>query len=56
MRVGTRKAEQRYNWSIWDHPHACGDKEQDEKITKILQGSSPCVWGQVNAYFDEQFK
>ena len=47
MRVGTRKAKQRYNWSVGDHPHACGDKKKGVKNMKPIAGSSPCVWGQV---------
>ena len=46
MRVGTRKAEQRYNWTVRDHPHACGDKDNISAPLTNKKGSSPCVWGQ----------
>ena len=29
-----------------DHPHACGDKEEKEKLEQSSLGSSPRVWGQ----------
>ena len=31
----------------WDHPHACGDKYNTNKIFCQVLGSSPRVWGQV---------
>ena len=47
MRVGTslevRMPEKVYK----DHPHACGDKLFPCYKSFVLQGSSPCVWGQV---------
>ncbi len=46
MRVGTRILPLVYDDSLRDHPHACGDKTVAPSFVKILQGSSPCVWGQ----------
>ena len=34
-----------------DHPHACGDKIVPISSIKIIVGSSPRVWGQVNMRF-----
>ena len=34
-----------------DHPHAYGDKTVAPSFVKILQGSSPRVWGQVIRLF-----
>ena len=47
-RVGTRINASNFCRSIWDHPHACGDK--GTKISEMTadQGSSPRVWGQVD--------
>ena len=35
-----------------DHPHACGDKLIRYRLTLILRGSSPRVWGQVYQKYD----
>ena len=48
MRVGTRRERKRQFFSVRDHPHACGDKSYLYSLSLPLQGSSPCVWGQVN--------
>ena len=34
-----------------DHPHACGDKYSNPSEKHTLTGSSPRVWGQVDADF-----
>ena len=47
MRVGTSKTIARKQSRGWDHPHACGDKQDNCEETKQRLGSSPCVWGQV---------
>ena len=47
MRVGTRGNSFRSAVRTEDHPHACGDKLTDRLATSLLQGSSPCVWGQA---------
>ena len=31
---------------IEDHPHACGDKSNDDEYAVAQAGSSPRVWGQ----------
>ena len=46
MRVGTRSMCGAQAMKSWDHPHACGDKCTYAHCTGIMQGSSPCVWGQ----------
>ena len=30
-----------------DHPHACGDKPLAQMLSRVQEGSSPRVWGQV---------
>ena len=46
-RVGTSSAVYRKVNSHWDHPHACGDKSQQQEASCSERGSSPRVWGQV---------
>ena len=47
MRVGTRSFFVSFSQSTQDHPHACGDKQQDNVEEAKGRGSSPCVWGQA---------
>ena len=47
MRVGTSHYTVSPRKCQGDHPHACGDKFAIEELGSITQGSSPCVWGQV---------
>ena len=49
-RMGTRVIKKASCVSLWDHPHAYGDKSG--RHTKMLRhsGSSPRVWGQDNVY------
>ena len=47
MRVGTSKSSTQRFPCLWDHPHACGDKQTGNFDMPVIQGSSPCVWGQV---------
>ena len=49
MRVGTSGSCQDRHRGRWDHPHACGDKKDTVNDTIRDEGSSPCVWGQVEA-------
>ncbi len=53
-RVGTRIPNNRVPSLLQDHPHACGDKEQLQKLFSDSKGSSPRVWGQEE-YFDKAF-
>ena len=46
-RVGTSCSAVCVRCTIWDHPHACGDKLQVKGSTAQAIGSSPRVWGQV---------
>ena len=46
-RVGTSSLRHLRRWSRQDHPHACGDKLPPFRISPVLSGSSPRVWGQV---------
>ena len=46
MRVGTRHNLNPRNNADRDHPHACGDKQTGNFDMPVIQGSSPCVWGQ----------
>ena len=46
MRVGTSTMIYNNSLGAEDHPHACGDKWYFAHRTGIMQGSSPCVWGQ----------
>ena len=47
-RMGTRKWQLSTYRGNRDHPHAYGDKSNVPKISVILGGSSPRVWGQAN--------
>ena len=49
MRVGTSKKKEVKNPVDEDHPHACGDKSRSVVRAVERKGSSPCVWGQVQA-------
>ena len=46
-RVGTSESVKRSTFTLWDHPHACGDKESCSIDPSDDGGSSPRVWGQV---------
>ena len=46
MRVGTSGLYTVVVTTKEDHPHACGDKQQQLVVFIIALGSSPCVWGQ----------
>ena len=46
-RVGTSVIAEPIGMYMGDHPHACGDKQDNVEETKIRLGSSPRVWGQV---------
>ena len=48
-RVGTSYNDICMHAYIGDHPHACGDKIIRNMTEISLLGSSPRVWGQVNA-------
>ena len=48
MRVGTRAMSSSSSPNLKDHPHACGDKNDEQADIVIKQGSSPRVWGQAN--------
>ena len=45
-RVGTSDRNACRVCKRWDHPHACGDKQDNVEETKQRLGSSPRVWGQ----------
>ena len=45
-RVGTRPSAICTPTCVWDHPHACGDKNTLRFRTGFVAGSSPRVWGQ----------
>ena len=47
MRVGTSFDHAQRQLGVWDHPHACGDKNADKVKDFVKVGSSPCVWGQA---------
>ena len=47
MRVGTSRGGINMYYNQKDHPHACGDKVLFPPRLRQIQGSSPCVWGQV---------
>ena len=46
-RVGTRTVVSYRRHLSKDHPHACGDKVSLVKLSLLLLGSSPRVWGQA---------
>ena len=48
-RVGTRKHTITLVNGNKDHPHACGDKINEQNDKEVEKGSSPRVWGQVRA-------
>ena len=52
-RVGTRAISALTSSSVGDHPHACGDKVCLHSLLRLLLGSSPRVWGQVEVQKDE---
>ena len=45
-RMGTRSRTISKNITVWDHPHACGDKKHKGGDFLEMSGSSPRVWGQ----------
>ena len=45
-RVGTSKNGSFLQYTNKDHPHACGDKKDEDKNMTQKTGSSPRVWGQ----------
>ena len=47
MRVGTSDKHFKCFCNFQDHPHACGDKPLISLPSRLVKGSSPCVWGQV---------
>ena len=49
-RVGTRIFHAVSAEAEKDHPHACGDKTVLSTINKLVEGSSPRVWGQACWY------
>ena len=48
MRVGTSPILIDADFTVEDHPHACGDKRRGNEHNGCIRGSSPCVWGQAN--------
>ena len=46
-RVGTSDVRRRRQNEHKDHPHACGDKEDEPTDDELKEGSSPRVWGQA---------
>ena len=48
-RVGTRFGTLRLWRILRDHPHACGDKQKISRLSGLVVGSSPRVWGQVKS-------
>ena len=56
MRVGTSGYFCVVIRVVWDHPHACGDKNSTNVAKLREEGSSPCVWGQGNVSFPENTK
>ena len=49
-RVGTSNRCDRLFPTLWDHPHACGDKISVTALLLSDEGSSPRVWGQGCLY------
>ena len=47
-RVGTSVLSTEDVAGLQDHPHACGDKNDEQADIVIKQGSAPRVWGQAN--------
>ena len=52
MRVGTRPVMSGIRLTRGDHPHACGDKVCENYYVGDGVGSSPCVWGQVQDFYN----
>ena len=50
-RVGTSTIHTAGKCTMWDHPHACGDKLLPSRISSAPAGSSPRVWGQEDYDF-----
>ena len=50
-RVGTSVFLLPFGLSLWDHPHACGDKDINKLCTVGADGSSPRVWGQEKVIY-----
>ena len=46
-RMGTSCSSLPLRLSLWDHPHAYGDKHGIQHFRSFPYGSSPRVWGQV---------
>ena len=46
--MGTSSSRYACCVSLWDHPHACGDKDINKLCTVGADGSSPRVWGQAH--------
>ena len=44
--MGTSTQDRIYTTFNQDHPHAYGDKKEQEDTRNLLVGSSPRVWGQ----------
>ena len=44
--MGTRQQLLSLFPTLWDHPHACGDKRSLSSLSTLVKGSSPRVWGQ----------
>ena len=53
-RVGTSNRCCHLFPTLWDHPHACGDKSIELNSYLAYVGSSPRVWGQVSRYVDNR--
>ena len=49
-RVGTRGYASNHGDPEKDHPHACGDKKDDQYLIVSAKGSSPRVWGQATKF------
>ena len=50
MRVGTSVVDTFSFFILLYHPHACGDKRLNAFLIFWDEGSSPCVWGQVDTF------
>ena len=49
-RVGTSNCFFYDDYTLTDHPHACGDKPQAGSRNVVSTGSSPRVWGQDGGF------
>ena len=56
MRVGTSCPIISFTTVPKDHPHACGDKLPKLIKKRPRVGSSPCVWGQGQKFFEQERK